>query len=71
MNDPRTSAHQPAAASSALSADAESIVVLRDWSFVKLAANRHKTDLGFRLKGTLVCHPRKNDSFFGKDWFST
>jgi hypothetical protein len=71
MNDSRTSASQPAAASSALLADAESIVVLRDWSFVKLAANRHKTDFGFRLVGTLVYHPRKNDSSFGIDWFST
>ena len=67
---PRTSAPSPAAASSALSADAErNIVVLRDWSFAKLVAN--SKHLGFRAVGTLVYHPRVNDSSFGSDWFST
>jgi hypothetical protein len=59
-----------AAAASAISADAErNIVVLRDWSFAKLVAN--SKHLGFRAVGTLVYHPRVNDSSFGSDWFST
>jgi hypothetical protein len=60
----------PAMAASALSADAErNIVVLRDWSFAKLVSN--SKHLGFRAVGTLVYHPRVNDSSFGSDWFST
>lgn len=66
----RTLPPPPAVAASALSADAErNIVVLRDWSFAKLVAN--SKHLGFRAVGTLVYHPRVNDSSFGSDWFST
>jgi len=66
----RNHAPPPAAAATVLSAEAErNIVVLRDWSFAKLVTN--SKHLGFRAVGTLVFHPRVNESSFGSDWFST
>jgi hypothetical protein len=46
------------------------IVVLKDWSFVALDPIRTPMHLGFKVTGTLVNHPRVNDSE-GRDWSSS